>query len=109
MDVHIPRAITVGLRSLGVDVLTAQEDAAALLSDAELLDRVTSLRRILFTFDNDFLVDASRRQRQSIPFTGVIYVHPLRVSVSKRIIDLELIAKVGEPADLANRVEYLPL
>jgi hypothetical protein len=29
MDAHIPRAITVGLRLRGVDVLTAQEDNAA--------------------------------------------------------------------------------
>jgi hypothetical protein len=33
-DVHIPRAITSGLRRLGVNVLTAQEDGAATLSDS---------------------------------------------------------------------------
>ena len=39
MDVHIPRAITIGLRLRGVDVLTAQEDNAATLLDPALLDR----------------------------------------------------------------------
>ena len=29
MDAHVPRAITIGLRLLHVDVLTAQEDGAA--------------------------------------------------------------------------------
>ena len=36
MDVHIPRAITTGLRLLDVDVITAQEDKANNLSDLEL-------------------------------------------------------------------------
>ena len=39
MDVHVRRAITEALRLRGVDVLTAQEDAAARLTDPDLLDR----------------------------------------------------------------------
>jgi hypothetical protein len=39
MDVHVPFAITAGLRLRGVDVLTAQEDGAAELDDDLLLDR----------------------------------------------------------------------
>jgi hypothetical protein len=33
MDVHVPIAVTYGLRLRGVDVLTAQEDGAAELPD----------------------------------------------------------------------------
>jgi hypothetical protein len=33
MDVHIRRSITLGLRKSGVDVITAQEDRAAELTD----------------------------------------------------------------------------
>ena len=109
MDAHIPRAITVGLRLRGVDVVTAQEDDAANLSDPELLDRATALGRVLFTFDDDLLAEAKRRQSKGIPFAGVIYAHPLRISIGTCIHNLELIAKVGEPEDLANRVEFLPL
>lgn len=47
MDVHIARAITVGLRLRGVDVLTAQEDGARTYDDSRLLDRATEMRRIL--------------------------------------------------------------
>lgn len=39
MDEHIPKAITLGLRLRGVDVLTAQEDGKEGNSDSELLDR----------------------------------------------------------------------
>ena len=45
MDVHIPRAITNGLRLRGVDVLTAQEDETITLPDSALLDRATELRQ----------------------------------------------------------------
>lgn len=39
MDEHIPKAITLGLRLRGIDVLTAQEDGKEGNSDVELLDR----------------------------------------------------------------------
>ena len=77
MDQHVPRAITVGLRVRGVDVVTAHEDGAATFSDPELLDRATALQRVLFTQDDDLLIEAVRRQRQNIPFSGVIYAHQL--------------------------------
>ena len=53
MDVHVPRAITQALRVRGIDVLTAQQDNATRLSDGELLDRASSLGRVLFTRDAD--------------------------------------------------------
>lgn len=109
MDAHIPRAITLGLRMRTVDVLTAQEDGAGKLSDPELLDRATQLHRVIFTFDEDLLIEATKRQRENKPFSGVIYAHPLRISIGQCIRDLELIAKAGEPEDLRNRVEFLPL
>ena len=109
MDVHIPRAITLGLRMRDVDVLTAQEDGADILTDPDLLDRATQLDRIVFTFDDDFLAEAAKRQRENKLFTGVIYAHPLRISIGRCVHDLELIAKVGESEDLRNLVEFLPL
>jgi len=39
MDHHVPRAITVGLRVRGVEVLTAEENGAKGLQNSELLDR----------------------------------------------------------------------
>jgi predicted nuclease of predicted toxin-antitoxin system len=55
MDVHVPRAITEGLRLRGVDVLTAQEDGARRLSDAAILDKATAVGRVPFTRDMDLL------------------------------------------------------
>ncbi len=109
MDVHIPRAITTGLRLLDVDVITAQEDKANNLSDWELLYRATTLQRALFTFDDDLLTEAAHRQQKGIPFTGVIYANALQVSIGNCVRDLEIIAKAAEAEDLVNQVVFLPL
>jgi len=64
---------------------------------------------VLFTQDEDFLREAIRRQRTAQEFAGVIYAHQLRVNVGLCIHDLELLAKIYDPADMANRIEYLPV
>jgi hypothetical protein len=109
MDVHIPAAITEGLRLREVTVLTAQEDGGRRLPDDKLLDRATALEHALFTQDDDLLREAAERQRQGVAFAGIIYAHQLKVTIGQCIRDLELIAKTSEPGDCANRVEYLPL
>jgi len=108
-DQHVPRAITIGLRLREVDVITAHEDGASRLDDSELLNRAGELGRVLFTQDDDLLAEATKRQEEGIPFRGVIYAHQLRVSIGTCVHDLEIIAKAGEPEDLINRVEFLPL
>lgn len=109
MDHHVPRAITVGLRLRGVDVIISLEDGTSEIDDPELLDRTGELGRVLFTQDDDLLAEATKRQRSGIPFVGVVYAHQLKVSIGTCVEDLEIIAKAGEPEDLANRVQYLPL
>jgi predicted nuclease of predicted toxin-antitoxin system len=109
MDVHVPAPITRALLRLGVDVKTAQEDGTTELPDDELLNRATALNCALFTRDEDLLAEANLRQTAGQFFAGVIYAHQLRVTIGRCISDLEIIAKVGEPADLHNGVEHLPL
>jgi hypothetical protein len=109
MDVRVRWAITDGLRRRGIDVVTAQEDGSARLEDPPLLDRVTELGRVLFSQDDDLLREATRRQATGERFSGVIYSHQLRFTIGQAIRDLEMMAEVYEPADMENRVEYLPL
>jgi len=108
MDEHVHRAFTTGLRLRGIDVLTAQDDGRRHVPDDLLLDRATKLGRILFSQDEDLLAEANRRHRAGIPFTGVVYAHQLHVSIGICVRELELIAKIAKPEDLADRVEYLP-
>ena len=79
------------------------------MEDAELLDRAAAHGRALFTRDADLLAETVRRQRVGLGFAGVVYAHQLHVTLGRCVADLELIATVAEPADLASRVYYLPL
>jgi hypothetical protein len=92
-----------------VDVVTAQEDGSATLDDPDLLDRATLLGRVLFSQDDHLLREAARRQRNGIPFAGLVFAHQLRITDGQAIQELELISRVYEREDMENRVEYLPL
>ena len=109
MDVHVRKAVTTGLRLRGVDVVTAQEDGTAMWPDDRLLDRALELNRVLFSQDDDLLVEAECRQRENRAFSGVIYAHQLAITVGQCVRDLEIIAKAAHPDDLRDRVEFIPL
>ncbi len=70
-DHNVKRAITQGLRLHGIDVLTALEDGTHRLPDPELLDRATALGRVLFSTDEDLIVEAQRRQRVGVNFAAL--------------------------------------
>jgi len=108
-DQHVPRAIALGLRLRGVDVVTAAEDGAAELDDSALMDRASDLGRILVSFDSDLLAEANRRRQANRHFSGLVFAHPLRVPVGVCVNDLELIARSGAPEDIRDSVLYLPL
>jgi len=107
-DVHVPLAVTRGLRRRGIDVLTAQEDGAATLPDGILLDRAAGLGRILFTQDEDFLIEVATRRKAHLPHATVVYGHqfePIGVCVS----DLEIILKSLLPGESMGCLLRLPL
>jgi predicted nuclease of predicted toxin-antitoxin system len=108
LDENVDGPVARGLRRRGVDVLTVQEDDRADARDPEVLDRATDLGRVLFTQDTDLLVEGARRQREGIPFAGVIY-GPKYVELQGTYVNaLELIALASEASEYANRVIYLP-
>jgi Domain of unknown function (DUF5615) len=109
MDEHIHLAITVGLQFRDVDVLTVQDDGRKGMPDTVILDRAMDIQRVVFTQDEDFLAIANRRQQEEVNFSGVIYAHQQKVTLGDCIRDLEIVAKVNEPEDLVNCVQYLPL
>jgi predicted nuclease of predicted toxin-antitoxin system len=108
MDVHVRRAVADGLRLRGVDVITAQEDRAAELDDAELLDRAAALGRVLFSQDDDLLREAKQRQQSGVSFGGLVYGHELNITIVQCISALELIAKASESDEWINTTVYIP-
>lgn len=109
LDVHVPRAVAVALRSRGIDVLTAQEDGSAELSDPELLRRATTLDRVLFSQDEDLLREARYCLESGLGFAGVVYGHQLDVTIGQAVRDLDLIARCCSREELTSAVLYLPL
>ena len=95
MDHHVPRQITQGLRLRGIDVITALEDDAHELEDADLLKRATELSRVLFTRDDDLLVLAREWQTSGVFSQGLstpincvfLSAHVLRISRSSRRLE----------------------
>lgn len=109
MDAHVPSAITIALRDRGIDVLTAQEDHTDDVDDATLLDRASSLQRVVFTFDQDFIGLTSHWQAAARRFSGVIILRNTRISFQQCVDELHLICRVYDLSDLENRLEYIPL
>jgi hypothetical protein len=68
MDQHVPRAITIGLRLRGVDVITAYEDGTSELEDSALLNRATELRRVLLTKMRIYLLTLPKGKEMEEPF-----------------------------------------
>jgi hypothetical protein len=67
------------------------------------------LGRVLFSQDRHLLAEAAGRQQTGRPFAGVVYARQRHISNRRCIDDLELLAKVYDPVDMMNWVEYLPL
>lgn len=109
MDVHVPQTVTEQLRRRNVDVVTAVEDQSSELPDENLLERSTSLGRVMVTFDIRFKAMAEEWQRSGRTFQGLIYAHPMRVTIGKLVLDLELASKATNPDSWSNVIEQLPL
>jgi hypothetical protein len=109
MDHHVQFAITEGLRNRGIDVLTTQQDNTARLDDESLLARATVLDRVLVSEDRDLIIIANRWLQSGREFSGLIYAHQLIVTIGRAVHDLELMAKILEPEDMLNHIQYLPL
>lgn len=108
MDVHVPAAITRQLRRRGIDVVTAQEDERGEALDVEILARATELRRLVFTHDVLFRVEAENWQRAGREFAGLLFGAQLGGTIGQYVEDLALIAQASETNEWCNVVQFLP-
>lgn len=93
----------------GVDVITAEEDGQERASDETLLARAASAGRVLCTHDTDFLVIAPQWRTANRTFSGIVYAHQRRLTISDLIEDLSLIAALSDLQDVTNEVIFLPI
>lgn len=98
----------MGLRRRGLDILTAEEDGAREFDDAQLLARSTTLNRLLVTEDRDFSRITAQWLREGRTSAGVVRIVRWRLSIGEMLDDLKLLATALEPAEVQNRLYYLP-
>lgn len=68
-DEHVPRTVTKALRQRNIDVLTVQEVRLRGKLDVEQLQFAYNERRVLVTFDADFLSIAA----SGVGHAGIVY------------------------------------
>jgi hypothetical protein len=108
-DVHVPAAVTDGLRRRGIDVLTSQQDGTRRAEDVLLLQRSTHLGRLLVTQDEDFLVLAASWQAAGWEFAGLVFAPQDSQRIGRYIEDIELLAACCDSREVVNQVFHLPL
>jgi hypothetical protein len=108
-DVHVPRVVALQLSARGLDILTAQADNACTPPDHLLLECASHLDRIIVNSDIRFRALAENWQRQQIPFNGMVFAHPLHVTIGQMVRDLELIAGAIPGEEIQNQIIFLPL
>ena len=62
---------------------------------------------MLFSQDEDLIVEAVRRQRIEHPFATVIFARQLDLSIGRCIADLEALSKAATPNDAQGQIIYL--
>lgn len=103
LDEHVPHAVADGLRRLGVDVTTTTDAGLLGADDVAQLAFGTTDQRVIFTEDDDFLTLAA----QGVEHAGLVYCHQNTRSIGQIVRALELVWEVYEPAEMANRIEFI--
>lgn len=103
LDESVSNAIANALRMRGINVTTSPEQGLIGASDEQQLAFALSEKRVIFTFDDDFLSLASG----GIEHYGIIYTRQQRQSIGKIIGDLILIWECLEPGYMYNNIEFL--
>jgi predicted nuclease of predicted toxin-antitoxin system len=103
LDESVSKAIANGLRVRGIDVTFAPEEGLIGATDEQQLAYALSEKRVIFTFDDDFLRLASL----GIEHYGIIYARQQRQSIGKIISDLVLVWECLDPEYMYNNIEFL--
>ena len=109
LDENIDRAVALGSRPRGVDLLTAQEDGHRNTPDDIVFDRANALGRVLVSQDTDMLAEAKSRLRRGEGFVGLVFWPQQTLPVGMVIKDLELLGIAGRAEDVRDRITFLPL
>jgi hypothetical protein len=103
LDQHQSHALAAGLRSHGIDVLKALEVGRCGLPDPDQLAFAMAERRVLVSFDPDFLA----LHGAGVAHAGIAWCPATKYSVGRLIDILDLLHAVLTADEMMNHVEYL--
>lgn len=101
-DEHVSKAVIMGLRRRGVDVLTVPDADLMGASDEAHLKRAREEGRVIFTQDDDFLKLAATGMENN----GIVYATQA-ATVGEIIYGLMLIFQVLEAEEMVGHIEFL--
>ena len=100
-DVHIPSAVVAGLRTRGMDIVTAQERRQCREDDEILLATATVEGRLLLSQDKDFFRIHHEWMTAGKSHAGILFVRS-RLSIGEIIRRTIQFALQTSAADAAN-------
>ncbi|KXB06044.1 hypothetical protein AKJ52_02625 [candidate division MSBL1 archaeon SCGC-AAA382C18] len=103
-DESVSPAIAKGLRRRGLEATDAREVNNIGLTDEEQLKYVKNNDFVLFTYDDDFVRIA---RKKNIKHPGIIYCDQRKYSIGEIIRKISKIVETNQPTDLENKVKYL--
>ena len=77
------------------------------LTDEEQLIYAIEHQAAIFTHDDDFLSLASLYAKENKTHYGVIYAHPLRVTIGNCIRGIKIIVDMITPEEMMNQTRFL--
>lgn len=103
LDEHIASLILHGLRQRAIDALSVEEAGRAGLQDPEQFDFAAKEKRVIVTFDADYLQLAS----SATDHYGVAYCHATKYSPNQLLQLLVVLHGVMDSDEMRNHVEFL--
>ena len=110
-DEHVPTAVTDPVRRLdpAPDIVRVQDVGLRTAPDPAVLDWAARADRVLLSEDRATITGlVADRLAAGLPFAGVVLFRR-SVSVGRVAADLQIVAGVYTPDDVATLVVYLPL
>lgn len=102
-DTHIPRAVALGLRRRGIDVVRAEEVELAEATDKVHMAFALRDKRVIVTQDAGFI----ERIKKGEENCGIAFCEQGSRGIGEMISGLVLIYEVLELSEMIGRVEYL--
>ena len=103
LDESVPNAIANGLRLRNIDVTTSKDADLLEASDDRQLAYAHASHRIIVSFDDDFLVLASRGAEHS----GIAYCHQRERSIGQVVTGLVSLWRQRTAEEMANQIHFL--